>query len=149
MIEKYDTVDGLSATIWRNGCCSIELDRKESMNSLTLSNIRYLTTLLKSYICDDRVSHIVIYPVHILEEQYTDKRKKAYCAGGDLKEFISCNREEFTRIEYTMDCLIQQYPKPIISIMDGITMGGGAGISCLCYFRIVTENTIFSMPEVF
>ena len=81
---------------------------------------------------------------------------KALCAGGDVatlateiskgSEGLDKAREFFT-LEYQLDHYIATYPKPYISIMDGITMGGGAGLSMHGPFRIATENTVFAMPE--
>ena len=39
------------------------------------------------------------------------------------------------------------FPKPGVAFMDGVTMGGGVGISCPCRFRVATERTVFAMPE--
>ena len=55
--------------------------------------------------------------------------------------------QTYFRQEYQLDLLIQQYPKPYIALLNGITMGGGAGISLLGSHRIATENTLFAMPE--
>lgn len=81
---------------------------------------------------------------------------KALCAGGDVATLameiakgpdgLRKSREFFT-LEYQLDHYIATYPKPYISFMDGITMGGGAGLSMHGPFRIATENTVFAMPE--
>jgi enoyl-CoA hydratase len=55
--------------------------------------------------------------------------------------------KHFFFAEYRLNHLLFSYPKPTISIMDGITMGGGVGISQPCNFRIATENTRLAMPE--
>jgi enoyl-CoA hydratase/carnithine racemase len=67
-----------------------------------------------------------------------------------LKQFISANEglDHFTRLEYAIDLYIHHYPKPFLSIMNGITMGGGAGLACNGKYRIATEKLIFAMPEV-
>jgi len=138
--------DGLVCTKHKNGCVTMELNRPSAMNSLSLQNIIFMYECLLEWKNDPAITHVVIYPHHIKSPEEQPKRK-AFCAGGDLKEFISCDRVQFTHREYRLDCLIQKYPKPIISLLDGVVMGGGAGIGCLPAFRIVTPNTLFSMPE--
>jgi enoyl-CoA hydratase len=53
----------------------------------------------------------------------------------------------FFRQEYRLNHLLFSYTKPTIAFMDGVTMGGGVGISLPCTYRIATENTRFAMPE--
>lgn len=141
--------DGMTCSLFPNGCAAVQLNRPYAMNSLSTQNISFLYEHLLCWMQDPAVTHVLIYPAHIISEEIEKKlKRKAFCAGGDLKEFISCDRIQFTYREYRMDFLIQQYPKPIISFLDGVVMGGGAGIGCLPSFRIITPNTLFSMPEV-
>lgn len=82
---------------------------------------------------------------------------KALCSGGDVVELverIKTNPEKgieeaigFFELEYRLDHLIATYSKPYVALMDGITMGGGAGLSVHAPFRIATERTLFAMPE--
>ena len=81
---------------------------------------------------------------------------KAFCAGGDVAALVGLNREgpegkeeatKFFGLEYQLDHLIATYRKPYIAFMDGITMGGGVGLSVHAPFRIATERTDFAMPE--
>lgn len=82
---------------------------------------------------------------------------RAFCAGGDVtalatqiqdnpKEGQRVSRDYFS-LEYKLDHLIATYTKPYVAFLDGITMGGGVGLSVHAPFRIVTENTVFAMPE--
>ena len=82
--------------------------------------------------------------------------KKAFCAGGDVAVLALWNQEgaegkqrskDYFISEYQLDHLIATYPKPYIAFMDGITMGGGVGLSVHAPFRIATERTVFAMPE--
>ncbi len=82
--------------------------------------------------------------------------KKAFCAGGDVAALALWNQEgaegkrrskDYFCAEYQLDHLIATYPKPYIAFMDGITMGGGVGLSVHAPFRIATERTVFAMPE--
>ncbi|KAK9900864.1 3-hydroxyisobutyryl-CoA hydrolase [Cystobasidium minutum MCA 4210] len=80
---------------------------------------------------------------------------KGFCAGGDVKALVRAVEKKETRKEavdffkdeYTLDREIALMKKPVISFMDGATMGGGVGISVHAPFRIATENTVFAMPE--
>lgn len=81
---------------------------------------------------------------------------KAFCAGGDVAELAQQNKQgpegqlkskNFFGQEYQLDHYIATYKKPYIAIMDGITMGGGVGLSVHAPIRIATENTLFAMPE--
>jgi 3-hydroxyisobutyryl-CoA hydrolase len=81
---------------------------------------------------------------------------KAFCAGGDVAELALQNKQgpegqkksaDYFALEYQLDHLIATYSKPYVAIMDGITMGGGVGLSVHAPFRIATEKTVFAMPE--
>merc|ERR1719223_1413293 len=78
----------------------------------------------------------------------------AFCAGGDVKTVRQdCldNKEdlslEFFREEYQLNYRIANFKKPYISLLNGVTMGGGVGLSVHGKYRIATEKTLFAMPE--
>ena len=82
--------------------------------------------------------------------------EKALCAGGDVAVLAEWNQQgaegrqkskDYFALEYKLDHLIATYSKPYLSFMDGITMGGGVGLSVHAPFRIATERTRFAMPE--
>src|SRR3546814_2695366 len=54
---------------------------------------------------------------------------------------------QFFHTEYRFNHLLFTYPKPVAAFMDGITMGGGVGISQPAKYRVATEHTRFAMPE--
>ena len=78
---------------------------------------------------------------------------RAFCAGGDIQDLYYAGLKspepgrKFWRDEYRLNALIKSYPKPYIALMNGITMGGGVGISAHGSHRIVTEKTMVAMPE--
>lgn len=81
---------------------------------------------------------------------------RAFCAGGDVAALAQQNEQgpegqqkstDYFALEYQLDHLIATYSKPYVAFMDGITMGGGVGLSVHAPFRIATENTVFAMPE--
>lgn len=81
---------------------------------------------------------------------------RAFCAGGDVAVLAEQNKsgpegraasQAYFELEYQLDHLIATYPKPYVAYMDGITMGGGVGLSVHAPIRIATERTVFAMPE--
>jgi enoyl-CoA hydratase len=122
----------------------ITLDRPKALNALTLTMVRGLATTLKRWASDPQISVIVL----------DGAGDRAFCAGGDIKSLYEADRSDgnqharmFWREEYPVDHLIATYPKPIVVLMSGIVMGGGAGLAVNARFRVVDETANFTMPE--
>lgn len=88
----------------------------------------------------------------------TGAGERAFCAGGDVKSIYWAGNAgdkgrdgtltaDFSRAEYTLNFRIANYPKPYLAYLDGVTMGGGVGISILGSHRIASQHTVFAMPE--
>ncbi|KAI9882521.1 MAG: hypothetical protein M1823_005728 [Watsoniomyces obsoletus] len=145
------------------GLRTIELNRPKKLNSLNGSMARKIAPRLREWQKSDLANVIVIKgrsdrPAS--SNDATPKRllPKAFCAGGDVAAVVKHLLDEnnpkgkdqaksFFALEYQLDHLIATYTKPYIAFMDGITMGGGAGLSVHAPFRIATERTVFAMPE--
>lgn len=134
-----------------NGTGVITLDRPKTLNSLSLAMVRRLAATLLAWRDDAAVDAVVI----------TSSSEKALCAGGDIRFFHEVGHatptggsallEDFFTEEYALNHLIHFYPKPYISLMDGVVMGGGMGIAQGgpdTGLRIVTDRTKVAMPEV-
>ncbi|KAL1956032.1 hypothetical protein VTO42DRAFT_7847 [Malbranchea cinnamomea] len=128
------------------GLRTIELNRPKKLNSLNGSMVRKITPRLKEWEKSDLANIIVL----------SGAGTKALCAGGDVAALAEQNKQgekgqqeskNFFALEYQLDHLIATYSKPYISVMDGITMGGGVGLSVHAPIRIATERTLFAMPE--
>ncbi|WP_158964254.1 enoyl-CoA hydratase/isomerase family protein [Chachezhania sediminis] len=94
---------------------------------------------------DDPAVHLVVIDA---------EGDKAFCAGGDIAELYRTGREgnyayarDFWRDEYRLNNYIRNYPKPVVSLMQGFIMGGGVGIGCHGSHRIVGDTSRISMPE--
>lgn len=81
-------------------------------------------------------------------------RTRGFCAGGDVALVRQSALEDggeagraFFHAEYRLNHLLFNYLKPVIALLDGVTMGGGVGLSLPCRYRVATENTLFAMPE--
>jgi enoyl-CoA hydratase len=78
---------------------------------------------------------------------------RGFCAGGDIRMLAESGAKDgrearaFFHTEYRLNHLLFTYPKPVVAFMDGITMGGGVGISQPAKYRVATEHTRFAMPE--
>lgn len=78
---------------------------------------------------------------------------RGFCAGGDIRMLAKSGAKDgvearaFFHTEYRMNHKLFTYVKPVVAFMDGITMGGGVGISLPCRYRVATENTRLAMPE--
>ncbi|CAH8561385.1 unnamed protein product [Schistosoma mattheei] len=124
-------------------CGIITLNRPKVHNSLNLEMLGIIHSKLKDWNHDPSVSLVVI----------EGSGEKAFCAGGDVRFIASAVQkgsivaQEFFRKEYQLNHLIGVMTKPYIAILNGITMGGGAGISVHGRYRIATEKTVFAMPE--
>lgn len=121
----------------------IELNRPAALNALNIEMIEELTSTLNAWRKDPQVSYVTI-----------KGHGRAFCAGGDLRMIFEANHMQqiekakyFFQQEYALNLLIHMYPKPYIAILDGITMGGGMGISIHGKYRVATENTVMAMPE--
>lgn len=121
----------------------ITLNRPHVLNSLNYQMIAILYEKLQEW---ERVAHIKAVVI-------TAAPGRAFCAGGDLRstyEGFKRDKESLIRFFQTEYCLNQcifHYSKPYIALLNGITMGGGAGISINGSHRIATDNLTFAMPE--
>lgn len=122
----------------------ITLTRPQALNAMTYEMCMGIGEALDEWQNDDSVSIIVI----------DAQGSKSFCAGGDIADLYKTGKagdfaygQKFWADEYRINAKIKNYSKPYIAIMDGIVMGGGVGISAHGSHRIVTENTMFAMPE--
>jgi enoyl-CoA hydratase/carnithine racemase len=132
----------------------ITLNRPKALNALSLQMVRDLLSTLRAWRDDPEVRVVAIRGTNKVGRPGTpDSLFGGFCAGGDIRFFHQAALagdaalEDFFTEEYTLNHLIQTYPKPYIAFMDGVVMGGGMGISQGARVRIVTEHTKMAMPE--
>ena len=128
----------------RGGLLNLVLNRPRVLNTLNLEMIRRLRGLLDEAREDEGVRLIVL----------SGAGERGFCAGGDLKELARALQgrapflaDEFFREEYDLDLLLHQFPKPVVALADGITMGGGLGLAAGADLVVVTERSRMAMPE--
>jgi enoyl-CoA hydratase len=128
------------------GLATLIINRPKALNALTLDNYRRFAPALRAWAADPSVHGVVV----------RGAGERAFCAGGDVRAVYEAGRgiagdpdlpSFFFREEYELIRAIHRFPKPYLAVIDGITMGGGAGISVNGAYRIGTERTLFAMPE--
>jgi enoyl-CoA hydratase len=128
----------------KSGSCGhIVLNRPQALNALTLTMVRAMDPVLRQWAEDPTITHVFI----------EGAGEKGFCAGGDIRALHDWGKAGdseatgFYREEYVVNTMIKRFPKPYIALMDGVTMGGGVGVSVHGSARIVTDRTVFAMPE--
>ena len=122
----------------------ITLCRPETLNALTYGMCRKIGAALDEWENDPAVEAVIV----------DAEGERAFCSGGDIAEMYSRGVEgdfgygqSFWRDEYRLDAKIATWRKPVISFLQGYTMGGGVGIGCHGSHRIVCESSMVAMPE--
>lgn len=123
----------------------ITLDRPKALNALNHRMINAIAEALDTFRDDDAVRQVLL----------CSAGEKAYCAGGDVRSVRESDLDgdfgpgdDLFRDEYDMNHALATFPKPTVALIDGITMGGGLGVSAHADHRVVTERAWQSMPEM-
>ena len=125
------------------GVGRLSLNRPKAIHALNLPMCRAMIGALTAWRDDDAVRAVVI----------DHSEGRGFCAGGDIRMLAESGAADgrearaFFHTEYRLNHLLFIYPKPVVAFMDGITMGGGVGISQPAQYRVATEHTRFAMPE--
>ncbi|WP_233838502.1 enoyl-CoA hydratase/isomerase family protein [Paraburkholderia sp. ZP32-5] len=126
-----------------NRVAIVTLNRPQALNALSHDMVNTLSGVLRRCRIDDDIVAVVLKA----------SGDKAFCAGGDVRELYRRAREkslgwlQFFIDEYRLDYAVHKFPKPVIAILDGVTMGGGMGLGQGAWLRVVTERTRMAMPE--
>ncbi len=121
----------------------ITLNRPKALNALTLNMVSAMQSKLEEWAVDPRVATVVV----------RGAGDRAFCAGADIRAVRQSGLDgtsyalDFFRTEYKLNAYIKRYPKPYLSLIRGICMGGGLGISVHGQFRVAGSSAIFAMPE--
>ncbi|MDA0362449.1 MAG: enoyl-CoA hydratase/isomerase family protein [Proteobacteria bacterium] len=123
------------------GC--ITLNRPNSLNAITYEMLLEISRTLETW-KELQIELVVIDAIG----------DRAFCAGGDIADLYKNGlqknypySQEFWRDEYRLNAKLSEYPAPIVSFMQGFTMGGGVGLGCHVSHRVVCESSKIAMPE--
>ena len=125
------------------GAGRIRLNRPKALHALNTAMCAGVLTALEEWRIDPAVRCVLI----------DHAEGRGFCAGGDIRMLAESGAKDgaearaFFHTEYRMNHRLFTYAKPVVAFMDGITMGGGVGLSLPAKFRVATENTKFAMPE--
>jgi enoyl-CoA hydratase/carnithine racemase len=135
------TTDDIFFENFRHGHV-IVLNRPDQLNALNTNMIHVMRRWMKLW--SNTCAMVII----------KGAGNKAFCAGGDIRALAYAARDKDSSIprnffgpEYKLVATIFKYPKPYVAILNGITMGGGVGVSIGAAFRVATEKLVFAMPE--
>jgi enoyl-CoA hydratase len=126
-----------------NGWGRLTLNRPKALHALNTLMCEIMGRALAAWRDDPHVTAVLI--------DHTGER--GFCAGGDIRMIAESGAGDgaaaraFFAEEYRLNAQLYGYDKPVVAIMDGVTMGGGVGISAPATYRIATEKTVFAMPE--
>jgi len=121
----------------------LSLNRPKAIHALDLDMVLKMTASLIEWLHRDDIEAVLI----------DHHEGRGFCAGGDVVSIAQSAKgtgkaaRDFFFNEYRLNHLLFTYPKPTVVFMDGITMGGGVGISRPCRYRVATDRTMFAMPE--
>ena len=119
----------------------ITLNRPRRINALTIDMIRRVRAALAQWRTDPEIGAVLI----------DGAGERGLCAGADIRELHEGlgldGPATFLADEYRMNLELSRYPKPVVAVMAGLTLGGGVGISAHCRVRVVTEDSAVGMPE--
>lgn len=136
MNETAEVLTGTIGTLGR-----IRLNRPRAINALNLPMLQSIQSALTGFETNPALAVVLL----------TGEGERGLCAGGDIRALYDHGRSGFGATfftqEYRLNAHIAAYKKPYIALMDGITMGGGVGLSAHGAIRIVTERTRIAMPE--
>ncbi|XP_039455822.1 3-hydroxyisobutyryl-CoA hydrolase, mitochondrial isoform X2 [Oreochromis aureus] len=141
MMSSHAEPEVLLEKVGRAGV--ITMNRPKVLNALNLTMIQQIYPQLKKWESDNETDIVII----------KGAGDKAFCAGGDIRAVTEAGKvgdslaQDFFHEEYILNNAIGSYRKPYIALIDGITMGGGVGLSVHGRFRVATEKTLFAMPE--
>ncbi|QLQ80429.1 hypothetical protein HG537_0D04290 [Torulaspora globosa] len=124
----------------------VTLNRPKKLNALNEEMCESMFSTLNEYAKSDCAQLVVLKSVN---------QPRSFCAGGDVSAVAEnnvngrvANSVKLFTAEYSLNFQMATYLKPIVAFMDGITMGGGVGLSIHTPFRVATENTKWAMPEM-
>jgi enoyl-CoA hydratase len=136
-------MDGFETIIYEKhqSVAHVTLNRPQALNAYNVQMRDDLYEVLSAIRIDDEVRVIV----------FSGAGEKAFCAGADLKEFLtapSTVKARSIRAIRNLWKLFLSLPQPLIAALHGYVLGSGIEISLFCDIRIASPDVVFGLPEV-
>lgn len=119
----------------------VELNRPAALNAQNLVMVRAFTAQLTIWENDPAITTLFLHGAG----------DRAFCAGGDIRALwghSAAEQWDFFEIEYDLCARLRATRLTLVAYMDGVTMGGGVGLSMFADIRLATPKTLWAMPEV-
>lgn len=137
MPAKYET---LKFSVDENGIALLTINRPDKLNALNKTVLDELSHAVETVDEDSDIKALVI----------TGEGEKAFVAGADIKELSSLDTEtgeKLSRRGQKIFAQIENCSKPVVAVVNGYALGGGAELAMACHLRIATPNAVFGLPE--
>ena len=138
MSASYNTLKFL---VDENGIALLTINRPDKLNALNKTVLDELSEAIDTVNSDESIKALII----------TGEGEKAFVAGADIKELSSLDSEtgeKLSRRGQNIFSQIENCSKPVVAVVNGFALGGGAELAMACHLRIATENAVFGLPEV-
>jgi enoyl-CoA hydratase len=122
---------------------TIKFQRAKALNALTRAMRAAMMESFPKFARDPMVYAVV----------QRSASPRAFSAGSDVRELIALAQQEMGearsafREEYALDWQIECFSKPTVSLIDGMVMGGGVGISQFGTHKVAGDGYRWAMPE--
>lgn len=124
-----------------NGIATLTINRPDKLNALNADVLNELQAAIGQIVEDDSIRGVII----------TGSGTKAFVAGADIKELSTLDKSTGKKMSKRGQAVfneIETCPKPVVAVVNGYALGGGAELAMACHLRIATENAVFGLPEV-
>ena len=138
MSDTYETIDLSTA---ENGIATLTINRPKKLNALNNDVLNELDSAFTEISDNDVIRGVVL----------KGAGDKAFVAGADISELAGLNKksgEAASEKGQRIFMKIEECPKPVIAVVDGYALGGGAELALSAHIRIATPNAVFGLPEV-
>src|SRR5262245_5689216 len=118
----------------------ITINRPDKLNALNIARRQDILAALDELERDDETRVLVI----------TGAGDKAFIAGADISEFAgmtAVKQRAVMKGRRAFDA-VEDFPKPVIAMINGFALGGGCELALACDIRIASTKAKLGQPEI-